>query len=430
MNIKDKYNLGEELRPEIKISGSGFSGFLMGDILCNTYTNNIYKSYMTLDKESNMTLENFPVFGQMEGECVLKILLENLDKSVYEEKRSDKFEVSSELIAEIDNFDLDVMPSGQLVMTGFLYNIRKEEIPGMVKVSLDNTFHNFVIQDSSFYVSIPIPADISSGKNNLVLTFEDNKGNSIDELFKLNVIPNPTSISIKINDDIYLPYEKMIADITVIDQAGMAINKQVLVKLMEDKKVIYSKEQESGIFTYMFDNTFEPGTYKLSASIGDIRKDLLFDIGALEKIESELVNQTVFITNVGNVRYSNITSIYLSNGEEIVRKISIGPGEKESIDLSKELPEGKYSIVLPTGESIEEVHVDDNRGFFKRFGAGFTSITGNAIRTVTENNVTLGIVVLFLVILVGIAILQYVGYPVSKVVKKPVSMVSNIFKKK
>ena len=51
-----------------------------------------------------------------------------------------------------------------------------------------------------------------------------------------------------------------------------------------------------------------------------------------------------------------------------------------TIDLSKEVPEGNYKVELPE-EIIEDVPIEDNRGFLKKTGQGISKITGSIVGT-------------------------------------------------
>ena len=110
----------------------------------------------------------------------------------------------------------------------------------------------------------------------------------------------------------------------------------------------------------------------------------------------------VHIENAGNIDYDGETTIILEKDNKkylINKKIDLKPGEKVTIDLSKEVPQGTYDIILPedaisesnTNQSgnapevaenvIKNVSIDDNRPLLKKTADGMSAVTGAVIST-------------------------------------------------
>ena len=115
----------------------------------------------------------------------------------------------------------------------------------------------------------------------------------------------------------------------------------------------------------------------------------------------------VHVENVGNIDYNDETTIILENNDGkylINRQIELKLGEKITIDLSKEVPQGTYDVILPeeavaTGEAkksdenksaqetveqqnvIKDVAIDDNRPMLKKTANVVSAITGAVVST-------------------------------------------------
>lgn len=438
-NLNEAYNLGEEiiLKADVELE-EDFNGFEEATIVCEDYSKTYHTKPVTMyaSQTKNIEISTLSIFQTMEGKCRIKLTFESIDGSVVATENSDEFEITDRLIVDLDKSDFSLNPSDILTLTGKLYNIRDEPIGGILRTTLADQDVNYVLPDSDFSIDITVPENIKSGENRVLLTFEDNGKNYKDKLIKLNIIPNPSRISVEINDDLYLPYEKLRAGIYLLDQANDTIASEDLnIKILKEKKEVYSDNHLSGIFTYPLNNSLEPGEYILAAEYAEIQQEASFEIASLQQIESKLEDQTAVITNTGNVDYKNSTIILLFKGEggiTIEKKVSLKPGESYELDLSKEVEEGNYSVLLPNGEKIDEVYVDDNRNIFKKATSGFADITGNIVANgeSIKSTITLVFLILFLIIIVAIAVLQYQGYPIMHKIAKSSKSILSKFKKK
>ena len=116
-------------------------------------------------------------------------------------------------------------------------------------------------------------------------------------------------------------------------------------------------------------------------------------------------NGIVTVKNSGNVQYNDEVTIVAESEDDkylINKKIKLEPGETIVIDLSKEVPQGTYDIILPeeTAEAAEQeaavsnesksaeevaenvfqdVPIEDNRNVLKKTADGMSGITGAVV---------------------------------------------------
>jgi hypothetical protein len=387
--LQSSYNLGEEISLEVKVSilnlTSDFQGFLKADINCTSYNTNCYKAPFRIAKGDKIAISRLPglrLFSNMKGKCSVIAILENFEGSFSEAEYSDDFEVTDELHIAIRESNLTVNPGEELVLKASVYNARNDLVGGIINASVSGKeIASSNVPASNFVFKVPIPKDIKSGENDILVSFMDEDKNFAEEIITVEVIPKPSYISIEIDSERYLPGDNVRAEINLRDQANDNMGKEVFVKIMKDKNELFSDIMH-GSLTYNINNSLEPGKYKIYASYEKITKEGYFEVGSMLKIVSKLDGQSIIVTNVGNVDYNEETPVTLSSGNEnvtISRKIFLKPGALYEIDLSKEVKEGNYLVTLPTGEVIEEVHIDDNRNILKKASDGVVSITGQVI---------------------------------------------------
>jgi hypothetical protein len=416
-NVKSSYNLGENLilGTEVKLERD-FNGYEKARIECTDLKSTFYTSPITLRKDELIAadLTPLPIMTQMKGICSVIVSFETVDGSVIEESAGQSFEVSDLLIAELDAVPDTYNPGDNFQIKGVLLNSRQEPISGMLKVNLDNKNYNFYIEGSRFDLSIKLPDSISSGDNKIVLNFQDNKGNFIEKSSTIKIIPKQTGVLIQLNQESYLPYETLNGVVSVVDQAGRVIEGiDLVVKIFKDSKEIYTINQKSGAFNYFLDNSLAPRNYTMLVTTGSVEAKKDFEVKALSKISIVLQNQTLIIRNDGNVAYDNTEQIILSDSSNRIvldKNVDLKPNETKGIDLSKEVPEGSYTIGLPNGESLENVSIDDNRGIIKKI-TGANGITGNSVKNVGFGIGT-AVVVLILLGLIALFLVSVMGYDV------------------
>ena len=175
-----------------------------------------------------------------------------------------------------------------------------------------------------------------------------------------------------------------------------------------------------------------PGNYFLLSAFENIKEQTSFEVEAVRKIRMQQEKNLIYVENIGNVNYKDEVTIILESDDEkylINKRINLEPGEKLSIDLSKEVPQGTYDIVLPeeavedtvksedTGDDsdqtedstdvagpvnvIQDVQIDDNRNVIKKTAEGMSSITGAVVGAAgyVASKTTLAAIILVLIIL-------------------------------
>ena len=422
--LKDNYNLGEQISPTVNIIIDSYQGLLGIKIVCPKIFFDFFKIPLTIETSFDAYIPSLPINEKMLGSCYLEFALEDMFNDKITEKSS-SFTISDKIIAEITS-SFDAVPSMPLTITGNLYNIRKEQISGNLTISFLNDNYNVIVSDTGFSFDLPIPYNIISGEHRLLLSFKNGENNK-DILEKINIIPLASSINLENIDKFYLPYDKVMGKVTILDQANEEIKGELSVKLSGNSIFL---EQDNSEF--QLNNSFAPGKYTITAthSTFDISKS--FEVVAISKIESGLNGNIVSTKNTGNIIFKNETTVILKDKEKeikLIEKIKLVPSEIFEFDLSKEVPEGNYQIVLPDGTVVDNVFIDDQRSFLKKASFGLSVVTGKVVSAVEHNNKILGIIIFFAIVLVEIGVLEFLGYPIVETAKKTAGNTFKRFKK-
>jgi len=196
-----------------------------------------------------------------------------------------------------------------------------------------------------------------------------------------------------------MPEDNLKVQIILYDHKSNVMEGNISVKVFDPNENIIAEKQveSSNYFEFMTEKNQEPGNYFLLSTFEDIKKQDSFIISILRKIIMKQEDNFVHIENVGNVGYDDETTIILESDEDtylINKKIDLEPGEKITIDLSKEVPQGTYDIILPEdavedsvqGEGttgpvnvIQDILIEDNRNVVKKTAGGLSSFTGAVI---------------------------------------------------
>jgi len=123
------------------------------------------------------------------------------------------------------------------------------------------------------------------------------------------------------------------------------------------------------------------------------------------EIDVEIINETVFVENIGNVRYTEELLINASDSEGVVYKIpyeiDLRPGEKGEINIGDDLPAEAYNLIVSSGNisfNFDYNQSGDDRSFLKKMSQGISRITGSSVIEVESlsNVYVLGFVFVFL----------------------------------
>jgi len=260
-------------------------------------------------------------------------------------------------------------------------------------VKFDNGMFFGKVIDGQFSVSFSLAEDTPAGDYRIdVLVYEtDSSGEKTSEgvaMANLKISQVLNSIDIALGNVELDPGEELSFKPNLIDQAGFLIEDEVSIIIQDEEAIrIFEKIVPSGeTIKYNIQTNLTSGYYEIYASSDGITKTKKFYVNEKAIISFKINNQTLTVTNVGNIPYKK--NIQINLGEEsFVRSLNLDLGESQEFEL--EGYDGEYDVWVSDGDNeITQPSV---------------SLTGNAVNVKAAGNslLTTPIIWIFLIIILG-----------------------------
>ncbi len=392
------YNLGDIINTNIEISPLE-SGPIKVTLICEGVSNIV--SYESLPKESfsfQLPLTNLHI-QNLTGNCFFKA-----DYSGKEYK-SREFQISKKLDIKLDINSLFANPGERITISGTAYRLSGNGINGEVEITIPLLRLAGDVEDnenSDSDVSLTVNESEKSNETQIEEISEEDMLKEIVEsvdadsgIFYGQVIEGDFSISFNLSKTLpagdyridVLAYEEIdnvktsegvaVANLKVnqiltsvdvavsgqnidpgvdfnfrprlIDQSGKVIKDQISVVLKNEKSErIYEKIVNSDeSVNYNIPTNMSSGYYTITASSGEFSSSQKFYINEKPRISFELLNSTLTVKNIGNVRYKKDIEVEL-NGKPFIKSLDLDLGEVQEFRLSGE---GDYNIKISDGET-------------------------------------------------------------------------------
>ena len=168
-----------------------------------------------------------------------------------------------------------------------------------------------------------------------------------------------------------------------MDQAGEEIIEEVELKIYDGKGKRQTKETvlSNDDFDYFLERYSVPGEWRVSIKAAGLKIEKYFDVEVVEKLGLILTGQTLEITNIGNVHYSNSLMLEDESGDIVEKRTNLAPGENMSVILYAIFEEGQQTFKVLNNDETFSLEIIDNRNFGEKFGDFFEGITGQAVRS-------------------------------------------------
>lgn len=407
---KDLYNLGEKVAPMVSIKEDrDYDGFFNLHIFCDNYDLQYYAIPLNLEANfrTQLTVPELPLSKSMTTKCRLKANFEATDEERIDSAWSKYFFVTGDLNITVEG-DLEAKPGEDVVILGQVKKYSNEFLSnGEAKITFKDKEEKVDIIAGKFEHTIHLEDDVEAGKIPILIVVTDKYGNYGDKILKLNALPIPTRIENRFNDGVLMPLDIFEARVILYDHNNRVINGSIInVRILDpDERLVAEGDIYSlDYFEFETEKTQAPGNYFLLSTFENIKEQSSFSIEVVRRIIMKQEDNFVHVENVGNVEYKDEVTIILESDDKtylINKKINLEVGEKITIDLSEEVPQGVYDIILPeetveepvaedTNESesqeviglknvIEDVPIDDNRNVVKKTADGMSSITGAVV---------------------------------------------------
>ncbi len=345
------YNLGEEF--SITIGSDGAKGWASVNLVCSNDTKLIYYHYMT-DKDTSIDI-NLPLttdsLKNMVGVCHLSTIFNNVAK------QGATFEISNRIDISLTLNEKEISPNSTITFQGTASKPNGLPIDGSADVSVKELGLSVVVPiiDNSFSGEISL-LDSSSSKNYELSVFAYEK----DELGEITNFGNysdsflikqePRELKLEISKTSINPNEALEFKSTLYDQAGMTIDQKpsafkIITSTGEEVVNILSETGTSNYYTLR--KNAPKGIWNISSESEGIQQKTQFYVSENKEALFEFLNNTLFITNIGNVPYDKLVEIKIGNHSEVKNfNLSLG----SSVEFKLYAPDGEYEISASDGE--------------------------------------------------------------------------------
>lgn len=255
----------------------------------------------------------------------------------------------------------------------------KVEISGSVK-KFDDTpadsgevtadFNNQTFEDTftrGYYsISFSVPIDSRSGDHGIDLVVRDSFGNIGSAFFKATVTQVPTSLKLELPETTLTPKSVLKLTPIIYDQANDKVFQDVLVEVTDAKgKKQFSEQVPSDKeLTLELPTDASPGEWAVSLRLDKLKETVNFNVIENVDLAFELVNQTLYITNIGNVKFKSALDFIFSGPTNATKtkKLSININETELINLGSGLEDGIYDVEV-YGKTFNGVYIEGTSSF-------------------------------------------------------------------
>ena len=406
--LNSLYNLGDVINFPVKIvASSDIKNFFSINLLCDEKNTEIYKEYIVLSMGNEKRIDtNIPIIrgfiNRPEGKCVVKLALGANYVLTNEFKISDLIAIN--LVSEKKEF----APQEDFIIDGEAKKENGESVEGFIKVNLINDDSNEnievldIVKGGHFYINFSLPKKIKAGQHLVRLNVfekdgEESEANITNKGFSdyyVSLIQVPTDLEIVFKNLEIDPGANLEVKAVLHDQTGEKIASTAIITIKGENNKIFGQMEKPTDEFLEFPMVYNepPGNGRVVAVSNKLTKEAVFKIKEKESVKTELVNNTIILTNAGNVIYNK--SVIVKIGDKLVEVDAY-----LKVDESK-----KYVLSAPDGEYDVEIDSSEDKI------TGRVVLTGGNIIDVKEESVIMNIIKhplawFFMVIVLFLAIL-------------------------
>lgn len=446
---KQTYNLGEKIMPTVSIKeDQGYNGFFKLNLVCDSYNLQYYTTPLSLEAgiRTQVPVPELTFFSEMKGTCSIKASFDQNNGDNIDNVASGSF-VVTDLINIISNENIESNPGEHVLILADIKKASNEVLSkGEASIKYKDEQINTDVTIGKLEYKLYVTSSTEAGDYSIIFDVTDKFGNKGEKTLSLKVPQIPTNIENDVENNVLMPGDSLKAKITLYDHTHKVINQSgINIKVFgPNGKLIAEKDMPSlGSFEFITAKSQGPGTYYILSTFEDVKQQSAFTINEVKKISMKQDSSLVHVENIGNVDYTDETTIILEkDGKKFLinKELELKPQETLTIDLSEEVPQGSYDVILPenavqaiekqiVNESnetpkislgplniIKDVPIEDHRPIAKKTADGIFAVTGAVVSTakVVASRPALASIILVTIIL-GVVAYYSRGFIVQKI---------------
>jgi hypothetical protein len=275
-----------------------------------------------------------------------------------EENSTNEFKISNSISLDFNLSKTSYKPNQELIISGEAVKKNGDKLDGTLEVNLgnysDELKKSLDINNGDFSTNFTIPSDMPADRYVLYVRVyeEDSGGNIINEgslkkIIKVEQVP--TNLEIFFEKQEVIPGKKIILKPILHDQSGENIKTtaEITIKdpFIDSIKKFQIPTQKN--LEFKINELTKPSNWSVSVVANNLTKNTNFEVLKNEKVELEIINNSLIVNNVGNVPYNGEVSIKIGN-DTVNKNVSVDYNSSESYNLYA--PEGNYSVEVSSGK--------------------------------------------------------------------------------
>ncbi len=363
-NIGDNFGINITINPNVKETD-----FLISSLICGDKKIELYRSAHSVDAggQKNVDIEigiEPAIIGSIRGECYVESVYGN-DKI-----NSRAFEITDEIKVDFDVEGVEFGPNDDVRVSGNAIKRNKQLLDGFVIVDVEGINFSLTerVQGGKFNVSFKVPDNAPSGSYIIKARAYEKSGDEIinegesSNIIKVKQVLN--DINLFFGNLSVIPGNEFHYTIHLYDQSGREVSDDISVEVSKPDKNVFQKVLvKSGVDNNIpIGANYTPGYWKIDVKIKELSDSKLFLVEELEKASFRLENNTLTVSNVGNIKYKRPIEVSIG-GVTDVEEVELDIGESKQLRLGA--PDGDYDIAVNDGK--------------EKYDLGRTFLTGRVI---------------------------------------------------
>lgn len=355
------YNLGDTVTIPVTITTSPIQERFKMILVCGGKQIDIYQNFVNLLPGEDATLEASIILtkkfiGETTGTCKVKCMLGS------DYVLTNEFEISDEITIISTTREVEFSPGQSVLIKGDATKKNGNGVEGLINVqigsenSTDSITQLGTINEGFFSVDVTFPENMKAGLYLVRLDayekdLEGLKTNTGFTNYNIRVKQVPTSLEIFLEQTEIEPGTSLKAKAVLHDQTGESMQSTAIVTIKKETNEIEEQSEKTTdeYFEFPIQNNEPPSNWTIVAVSNKLSTEINFIIKEKKEVEVNMINETILITNIGNVFYNDIVLIKIGD-ESIPLNVSLDIEETQEYRLTA--PDGEYEIeVISDGES-------------------------------------------------------------------------------
>lgn len=343
------YSIGDELKTYISVSY--LREQLKAELSCVDESKFIFLKFLVNESTVEILQPLTKSFLQnAKGRC--KIVLEYGGDSA----ESSDFLISDSVFLEAGIEKQSYAPGEEIIIRGKAEKINNKLLEGFFELSFSkiNLVTTGSVKNGKFETNITLPEGTAAGNYLIEIKAYEKEGEEITNIGETKLIANvkqvPKKIDFALNSQSIKPGNNLEFKVILYDQSEGTIEGEAsfVIENSKEEPLLKSLTKIGKSESFSVEKNLSLGEYKIKAYSSGIYGERQFYVEENEEVEFKIIDGTLIVKNIGNVKYDNAIQVEIDDTVEIIND-EIEAGEEKKYGLLA--PEGDYDIIITDGKT-------------------------------------------------------------------------------